>query len=125
MSYYYDNDYTRELQRQQAVEFQRQQRAIEVSRRVGQLELAIYGMEQFAEQARRDAQHQAYLDNLKRIQTRATAANVPATPTAPAAPEVIDGNSHFHPSHLRRPQPVQSISDPLVHSVGANIRMGK
>ena len=98
------------------------QRALAIGHRIGQLEAALNLMGEYAEQSRRDAQQQAYLDNLKRIQARAAQANAPATPTAP---DVVDGNARFHPSHLRRPQPVQSIKDPLVSSVGANVRMGK
>ena len=101
---------------------QEQLRLLQLGHKLGALETALFAMEQYAEQARRDAQHQAYVDNLKRSQARASQANAQAAPTAP---DVVGPNDHFHPSHLRRPQPVQSVKDPFVTSPGATVRAGR
>ena len=118
MSYYYDDEYTRELQCRQASEAQRQreqrayeqQRAVELGRKIGALESSLAIMQSYAENQVREAQNRARLEQWKKDQERIS---------KPAVPAPNDPNN---PKNWPKVGFNTDPKDSYVHSPGSNIR---
>ena len=133
---YYDYQYENQqlIERQRRAELARaeqqrrydQARAVEIGKRIGELESAIKVVEWIGEAAQQRADEQAYVQ--RQAARAALSAPAPTPTTAPRmiAPGIIDGGSRFDPKHLELDRGrYSSIEDPLCWTPGVNVRGGR